>query len=30
MKSMVRKLRWLIGRSGKEAELREELHFHRC
>ena len=25
---LVRKLRWLIERSGKEAELREELQFY--
>jgi predicted permease len=28
MKAFFRKLRWLIDRSGKEAELREELQFH--
>ena len=28
MKALFRKLRWLIERSDKEAELREELQFH--
>jgi macrolide transport system ATP-binding/permease protein len=28
MTSFFRKLKWLIGRRGKEAELREELEFH--
>src|SRR5207244_10716948 len=28
MNSFFRKLRWLTRRSDKEAELREELHFH--
>ena len=28
MNSFFRKLRWLIRRSGREAELREELQFH--
>src|SRR5436853_5224366 len=28
MNSFFSKLRWLIGRSKKEAELREELQFH--
>jgi predicted permease len=28
MNAFFRKLRWLIDRSGKEAELREELQFH--
>jgi putative ABC transport system permease protein len=28
MNSFFRKLRWLTGRSGKEAELNEELRFH--
>src|SRR5215831_177893 len=28
MNSFIRKLRWLTRRSGKEAELREELRFH--
>ena len=28
MNSFFRKLRWLTRRSGKEAELREELQFH--
>src|SRR2546422_5323898 len=28
MTSFFRKLRWLMGRPGKEAELREELQFH--
>jgi putative ABC transport system permease protein len=28
MNSFLRKLRWLSGRFGKEAELREELQFH--
>ena len=28
MNEFLRKLRWLMGRSGKEAELREELEFH--
>ena len=28
MNAFFRKLRWLIGRRNKEAELREELQFH--
>ena len=28
MNSFFRKLHWLIRRSGKEAELREEIEFH--
>ena len=28
MNSFFRRLRWLTQRSNKEAELREELHFH--
>ena len=28
MNSFIRKLKWLMGRSGKEAELQEELRFH--
>ncbi len=28
MRALIRKLRWWIGRTDKEAELREELQFH--
>ena len=28
MNSFFRKLRWMTQKSAKEAELREELHFH--
>src|SRR5204862_2307322 len=28
MNALFRKLRWLVHRSGKEAELRQELQFH--